>query len=404
MKKTIVITGMGTINSLGLNVPQTLEAMREGHCGISQMNIKDIDKLAIKIGAQIHAYDPNHYFSKRHQDIYDRFTQFQLLSANEAILESGLEIDGEVSFRTGISLGTAGGGVETWDESYRMLYTGGRARVPPFIIPRLMPNSAASHISINHNIKGPSFTVSTACASSNHAMVQAYMALQSGIADVMITGGSESMLHYGGIKSWEGMRVMSNDTCRPFSKNRSGLVHGEGAAAFVFETYEHARDRGANIIAEVLGGSMTADSSDIVMLTTEGTSRALQECIKNCKINKEQVGYINAHGTGTIPNDKKECEIISNVFGDHANKLMVSSTKAMHGHVIGGTSAIELLACISAVRDNVIIPTINYDFPDPECPLDIVPNDARQAKVDVAFNNAFAFGGLNSVLAIRRAP
>ena len=227
--------------------------------------------------------------------------------------------------------------------------------------------------------------------------------IRSGMSQVMITGGSESMLCFGGVKAWEGLRVMSKDACRPFSANRNGMVQGEGAAIFVFEEYDHARARGAEILAEVVGFAMSSDAADIVMPSKQGAARAIAGALNDGKISADEVGYVNAHGTGTAANDKTECAAVADVFGAHADKLMMSSTKSMHGHLIGGTGAVELLACIMALKDGVIAPTIGYEEPDPECALDVVPNEAREAKVEVALSNAFAFGGLNAVLALRRA-
>jgi nodulation protein E len=256
---------------------------------------------------------------------------------------------------------------------------------------------------MEYNLKGPSFTVSTACASSNHAMGQAFHMVRSGMCRAMVTGGSESMLCFGGIKAWEGLRVMSKDACRPFSLTRNGMVQGEGAAVFVFEEYEHAARRGAEILAEVVGFAMTSDAGDIVMPSQQGAARAIAGALKDAGLNPEDIGYINAHGTGTAANDRTECAALADVFGHHADSLMISSTKSMHGHLIGGTGAVELLACIMALRDGIIAPTIGYEEPDPECALDVVPNVAREARVTAVLSNAFAFGGLNAVLALRQA-
>ncbi|MEM6374575.1 MAG: beta-ketoacyl-[acyl-carrier-protein] synthase family protein, partial [Pseudomonadota bacterium] len=231
---------------------------------------------------------------------------------------------------------------------------------------------------------------------------QALQMVRTGMAPAMVTGGSESMLCFGGVKAWEGLRVMSKDVCRPFSANRNGMVQGEGAGVFVFEEYEHARARNADILCEVIGFAMSSDASDIVMPSKNGAARAMAGALQDAQVNAEQVGYINAHGTGTAANDKTECAAVADVFGPHADKLMISSTKSMHGHLIGGTGAVELLACIMALRDGVIAPTIGYEEPDPECALDVVPNEARDAEVDVVLSNAFAFGGMNAVLALRR--
>ena len=341
-------------------------------------------------------------FNRQQLSLYDRFTQFTLLAAKEALSQSGLVFAGALAAKSGVVFGTAGGGVSTWDDNYRAVYEDGKNRVHPFVVPKLMNNAAASHISMEYNLKGPSFTVSTACASSNHAMAQAFQFVRSGMSTAMVTGGSESMLCFGGVKAWEGLRVMSKDACRPFSANRNGMVQGEGAAVFVFEEYEHARARGADIQAEVIGFSMSSDASDIVLPSKQGAARAISGALKDAKLNAEDVSYINAHGTGTTANDKTECAAVADVFGTHADNLMISSTKSMHGHLIGGTGAVELLACIMAVRDGIVAPTIGYDEPDPECALDVVPNEAREAKVDVALSNAFSFGGLNAVIALRK--
>ncbi len=399
--KRVVITGAGTINALGHNVPQTLEAMREGRCGIGPLDFRDVDRLAIKIGGQVRDFNADSEFNRQQMSLYDRFTQFTLRAAKEAIGQSGLTFTGDLAATSGVVLGTAGGGVSTWDDNYRAVYEEGKNRVHPFVVPKLMNNAAASHVSMEFNLKGPSFTVSTACASSNHAMAQAFAMVRSGMSTAMITGGSESMLCFGGVKAWEGLRVMSKDACRPFSANRNGMVQGEGAAIFVFEEYEHARARGAEIMAEVSGFAMTSDAADIVMPSKQGAGRAIAGALKDARINPEEVGYINAHGTGTAANDKTECAAVADVFGRYADDLMISSTKSMHGHLIGGTGAVELLAVIMALRDGVIAPTIGYEEPDPECALDVVPNTAREAQVDVALSNAFALGGLNAVMALR---
>ena len=400
--KRVVITGAGTINALGHTVPETLAAMREGRCGIGPLEFRDVDRLSIKIGGQVRNYEPEGRFNRQQLALYDRFTQFTLIAAREAISQSGLVFSGDLAARAGVVLGNSGGGMTTLDDNYRTVYEDGKNRVHPFVVPKLMNNAAASHVSMEFNLKGPSFTVSTACASSNHAMAQAFQMVHGGMTPVMVTGGSESMLCFGGVKAWEGLRVMSRDACRPFSGNRNGMVQGEGAGIFVFEEYEHARARGAEIMAEVAGYAMSSDAADIVMPSKQGAARAIKGALADARMNTTDVGYINAHGTGTAANDKTESAAVADVFGAHADRLMISSTKSMHGHLIGGTGAVELLACIMAVRDGVIAPTIGYEEPDPECALDVVPNTAREAKVDVALSNAFAFGGLNAVLALRK--
>jgi len=400
--RRVAITGGGTINSLGSDVPSTLEAMREGRCGIGPLEIRDAERLSVQIGGQVKNYDENSHFNRQQIALYDRFTQFTLLAAKEAVGQSGLSFSGELADRSGVVLGTSGGGLTTQDENYRVVYEEGKNRVHPFIVPKLMNNAAASHVSMEYNLRGPSFTVATACASSNHAMGQAFSMIRSGLADVMVTGGSESMLVFGGVKAWEGLRVMSRDACRPFSANRNGMVQGEGAGVFVFEEFDHAKARGADILAEVVGFSMTSDASDIVMPSKQGAARAIAGALKDAELSPDAVGYINAHGTGTAANDKTECAAVAQVFGPHADQLLISSTKSMHGHLIGGTGAVELLACLMALRDGVIAPTIGYEEPDPECALDVVPNEAREVKVGAVLSNAFAFGGLNAVIALKK--
>ena len=400
----VVITGAGTVNALAMDVAGTLAAFREGRCGISALDLRDIDRLSVRIGGQVHGWAPESHFNRQELVLFDRFTQFAMVSARQAVAQSGLSFEGDIGIDAGVIFGTAGGGLNTWDDSFRAVYAEGKNRVHPFVVPKLMHSAAASHISIAFNLMGPSFTVSTACASSNHAMGLAFQMIRAGSAKVMLTGGADAMLSFGGIKAWEGLRIMSNDACRPFSRNRDGMVQGEGAAVFVFEDYHHAKARGAVILAEVLGFSMTSDASDIVLPSRKGAARAISGALKDARLNAGDVGYINAHGTGTTANDKIECAAVSDVFGADARGLMMSSTKSMHGHVIGGTGAVELLACIMALRDGVIAPTIGYQVPDPDCAFDVVPNIARQASVTACLSNAFAFGGQNAVLALGRAP
>lgn len=401
--RRVVVTGQGAICALGRSAAETTRAMAEGVCGIGPIDLRDVERLAIQIGGQVKGYDPEAAFNRQQIALYDRFTQFTLLAAREAVAQSGLTFAGELAGETGVVLGTAAGGMETWDDNFRSVYEEGKNRVHPFVVPKLMNNAAASHLSMEYNLRGPSYTVATACASSNHAMGQAFHLIRSGAARAVVTGGSEAMLTFGGIKAWEGLRVMSRDACRPFSANRNGMVQGEGAAIFVFEEREHAVARGAEILAEVIGFAMTSDASDIVMPSMKGAARTMQLALRDAGVAPDAVGYINAHGTGTAANDKTECAAVADAFGAHADRLMISSTKSMHGHLIGGTGAVELLACILALREGVIAPTAGYEEPDPECALDVVPNVAREAEVDVAMSNAFAFGGFNAVLVLRRA-
>lgn len=401
--RRVAITGAGTINALAHDVAGTYAAFREARSGIGPLEFHDVDRLAVRIGAQVRGLAPEAHFDRQALGLYDRFTQFAMIAARQAVAQSGLEFEGELGAQSGVVLGTAGGGVGTADDTYRAVYAEGKNRVHPFVVPRLMHNAAASHISMKWRLRGPVFTVSTACASSNHAMGLAFQMVRAGAAPVMVTGGSEAMLGFGGVKAWEGLRVLSQDACRPFSANRNGMVLGEGAAVFVFEDWDQAVARGADILAEVAGFAMTSDAADIILPSRQGAERAIAGALRDAGLNPQDVGYINAHGTGTAANDKTECAAVTQVFGPHAERLMISSTKSMHGHLIGGTGAVELLACILALRDGVIAPTIGYERPDPDCALDVVANVARTARVEAVLSNAFAFGGLNAVLALKRA-
>ena len=400
--KRVVITGAGTINALAHDVAKTFAAFKEGTCGISGLIIPGKERLSIQIGAQIKNWDAARHFSRPQLSLLDDFSQFALVAARQAVTQSGLNFNSDIGLETCVILGTAVGGVSTWDESYKQVYAEGKNRVHPFVVPKLMNNAAVSHISIEYGIFGPSFSVSTACASSNHAMGLAFQMIRGGGAKVVLTGGSEALICFGGLKAWEGLRIMSNIACRPFSLGRDGMVLGEGAAIFVFEEYDHAVARGAQILAEIIGCAMTSDASDIVRPSQTGAARAMSGAMRDARINPSDVSYINAHGTGTTANDKIECAAIHEVFGHYTKDLMVSSTKSMHGHVIGGTGAIELLACLMALREGVVAPTIGYQHADPDCPLDVVPNIARDAPIDICLSNAFAFGGTNAVLALRR--
>lgn len=400
--RRVVITGQGAITALGHNAHQTLEAIREGICGVGELTFQDSERLSVRIGAQVKEFDPADHFNRQEIAFYDPFTQFALLAGKEAVAASGIVFEGALAERAGVILGTAGGGLQTQDQSYRAVYAEGKNRVHPFTVPRLMNNAAASHLSMRHGIRGPVYSVSSACASANHAMGQAFHMIRGGSCDAVLTGGSDSMLCFGGIKAWEGLKVLSTEACRPFCATRSGMVQGEGAAVFVFEDYEHATARGADILAEVVGFSMTSDAADIVLPAQDGAERAMRAALRDARLSPDDIDYLNAHGTGTRANDKSESAAINAVFGDHTRHLSVSSTKATHGHVMGGTGAVELLAVIMALRTGVIAPTIGFRQADPECAINLVANDAQEKPVKAALSNAFAFGGLNAVIALKR--
>lgn len=394
---------MGAVTALGLSAPATMAAMREGVCAIGRLDFEDSGRLDHPFGARIRDYQAAAHFTERELALLDPFAQFAILAAREAMAQSGLVVGEALGRDCAVIMGSAGGGLQTQDASYRAVYQAGRNRVHPMVVPRLMHSAAASHLSMRHGLTGPVYSVASACAASNHAMGQAFHLIRSGGATAALTGGSESMLSFGGLKAWEGMRVMSRGTCRPFCATRDGLIQGEGAAVFVFEERRHAQARGANILAEVIGFAMNSDAGDIVRPSVDGAARAMAAALRDARTDPGEIGYINAHGTGTRVNDAVETAAIRRVLGPHADHVPVSSTKAMHGHLIGGTGAVELLACIMALREGVIAPTANHVQADPDCNLDVVPNLAREARVKVAMSNAFAFGGLNAVLVLGRA-
>lgn len=401
MVRRVAITGAGTVNPLARDVPGTFAAFQAGKVAIGPMDFLDIERLSVRIGAQIHNWDGEARFSRQEVALFDRAVQFAVDSARQAVAQSGLTLTDSEALRAGVVMGTGGGGNTTTDAAYRAVYAEGKNRVHPFTVPRLMHNAASAHLAMRHGLKGPSFTVSTACASSNHAMGLAFQMVRSGACDVMLTGGSEATLCFGGIKAWEGLRVMSPDGCRPFCATRNGMVQGEGAAVFVFEDWDRATRRGAPILAEVAGFAMTSDASDIVQPDPDGAVRAMRGALADAGLGAQAVGYINAHGTGTAVNDRSEVQAIRGVFGDAPPP--VSSTKSMHGHLLGAAGAVELLACLMALGEGVIAPTAGWRSPDPACAIDVVPNEARRARVDAALSNAFAFGGMNACLALRRA-
>ena len=404
MTNRVVITGMGGVSSIGMSVSEIYNSMKEGKSGIGMLDIPDLARLKVKNGGQIKSFDANNHFEQKKIARMDRFSQFALLAADEAIMSSGLKNSQETwSENAGIILGSSIGGIETINNSYKQVFEEGHNRLHPLTIPKIMNNSATSLISIEYRIQGPSFTVSSACSSANHAMGLAYETIKTRKSNIMITGGSESFLSFGGIKPWESLRVLSHDKCRPFSKGRDGLVLGEGAGIFVFESLDSAKKRKAEIVAEIIGFSMSSDASDLNKPNNIGPEKALEGVLKDGMINKTDVGYINAHGTGTILNDKMESKAIKKVFGPYSKSLKVSSTKALHGHLIGATAAIELFACTLAINEKVIPPTINYLGLDPDCNLDVVPNCSQELKkVGVVLNNSFAFGGMNAILALKK--
>lgn len=402
LSNRVVVTGAGVVSPLGKNLTDFSAALQEGRSAIGPITVMPTDGLITRIAAEVRDFSPAAYFSEKQLPLLDRCAQFALVAAREAISKSGLDFRDGLGQRTAAIIGAGVGGMNTLDESFHRVYAEGAKRVHPFTVPKLMISAAMSHITMQHGITGPSFTVASACASANHAIGVAFHMVRSGSVDVAVTGGTEAALTFGTIKAWEALRVMAPETCRPFSRNRCGMVLGEGAAIFVLENRAKAEARGAEILAEIVGFGMSSDASDIVLPSAAGAASAMRICLADAELTAEDVDYINAHGTGTAANDVTETKAIHMVFGDHAHKLAVSSTKSMHGHALGGSGAIELAATIAAMRGGFNPPTANFTEADPECDLDYVPNQARAAQINVAISNSFAFGGHNAVLAVRR--
>jgi nodulation protein E len=406
--RRVVITGLGVFSSCGTDVEAFFSNLSRGQSGIRRIQQFDPSQLSVQIAAEVPDYQPADYFPQKRLDILDRFAQFALLSARQAMQSSGLEVREEERPRFGAVIGSGMGGAQGLDEGYLNLYARQATRLHPFTIPKIMHNAPVSHICMEHSAQGPSFATATACSSSGHAIGEAFRLIKFGLADIMLAGGTDAPITYGMMRSWESVRVLANGngepnrSCRPFSADREGMVIGEGAAALVLEELERARRRSAPILAELCGFGMTADAGHITQPTVEGPARAIRAALEEAAVNADEVDYINAHGTGTRLNDPTETVIIKNVFGENARRIPVSSTKSMHGHVMGATGAVELVATVLAVQRGVIPPTANYTTPDPECDLDYVPNQARTQPVRIALSNSFAFGGLNAVLLVRR--
>jgi nodulation protein E len=399
----VVVTGLGTFAALGKSTAEFGSALKAGRPVIGPLTTIRTEGLIYTIGAEVRDFDPTQHFDAAKIALMDRFTLFGMMAAREAIADSGIEFrNSGLGARTAAIVGSGVGGQTTLDENYYKIYAQGQKRLHPFTIPKLMINAPVSHITMENGITGPSFTIASACSSSNHAIGVAYHMVRSGAVDAAVTGGTEATIAPGTMKGWEALRVMAPDTCRPFSKDRKGMVLGEGAAILVIESLEHARKRGAKIHAEIAGFGMTSDAGDIVLPAASGCASAMTTCFADGKINPKEIGYVNAHGTGTTANDVTETKAIHLAFGEHAKKLAVSSTKSMHGHALGGAGAIELAATILAIRDGFVPPTANFTEADPQCDLDYVPNEARAAQIEIAISNSFAFGGHNAVVAVRR--
>ena len=404
MQRRVAITGVGVIAAIGNNRHEFWDALRNGRAGIGPLQSIPAGQLRFPNAAEVHGYEPSAHFKERDLSLLDRFAQFGVIAAREAIQDAAVSWTPELRENTCIVTGSCVGGQTTEDKGFVDLYRNNSPRVNPFSIPRTMANAAASRISLEFGIVGPTYTISTACSSSNHAIGQAFWMIRNGVADLAVTGGSEAIFSFGFLKAWEAMRVVSPDTCRPFSKDRHGLILGEGGAMLVLEPWNTAVARGVHIYAELIGFGMSSDAFHITQPSSEGAARAIRAALRDADTKPEAIGYINAHGTATQANDPTETTAIRNVFGPHADRLAVSSTKSMHGHALGAAGALEGVACALTLAHGILPPTANFTEPDPACDLDVIPNLARPAQVEYALSNSFAFGGLNAVLAFRRGP
>jgi len=397
----VAITGIGVVSAIGANRREFWESLAEGRSGIGEFEQPEYGPIRFKNAAAVKNYQPETHFPDKNVAFMDRFAQFSVIAAREAVAQAGVEWSDDLRERTAIITGSCIGGRIAEETGYWNLFHLNKNRVHPLTIPLGMANSGASQISMEYGVHGPTFTFSTACSSSSHALGHAFWMVRSGAAPMAISGGADAPIYFGNLKAWEAMRVVSPDTCRPFSKDRQGMILGEGAAMLVLEPLEAALARGAKPIAEIVGFGMSSDASHITQPLAEGAARAIRGALRDAGLAPEQVGYINAHGTGTEANDRMEAAAIRIVFGGHADRLPISSTKSMHGHTLGAAGAIEASAAALTLREGILPPTANFTVADPECDLDVVPNQARKASVEFALSSSFAFGGLNAVLALR---
>jgi 3-oxoacyl-[acyl-carrier-protein] synthase II len=407
--RRVVITGMGAVTPVGNSVDKSWTNIVEGVSGVGPVTLFETKDLLVQIACEVKGFDPEDYMEKREARRIDRFQQFGIAAAEQAIDQAGLEVKPEEASRASVIISSAVGGMISVEEAMIVFLEQGPRRVTPFIIPKFMSNGTAGLVSIRNGIKGPTFSLASACASGSDAIGQAAAMIRSGVIDVAVAGGSDATISRIGLSGFDRLKAMSrhnedySDTPAPFDKNRDGLVMGEGAAAVVLEDLDRARDRGAEILGELVGYSSTSDSFHITAPAEDGAggAAAMVNAIEMAGVAPDQVDYISAHGTATPLNDLSETRAIKAAFGEAAYDIPISSTKSMTGHMMGATGALEAIFCMLAIRDDIIPPTIHYRTPDPECDLDYVPNEARQGKVDVAISNAFGFGGHNAVLAFQ---
>lgn len=403
MMRRVAITGMGAVSALGHTVEAHLQGLKAGRSAIGPLASLPTDNLKAKIGGEVRDFDPAAHFPPRDLNLMDRHAVLAVLAGREAMAQAGDALAGLAPERAGVIYGAAVGQLSV-EDGYRRIYGTPPERPHPFTVPRVMPSAAASHLSMAFRVLGPGFSVASACASASHAIGLAYQMVRAGMIDVALTGGAESPFAFGVLKSWEVMRVLSTDTCRPFSRDRSGLVLGEGAGVLVLEDMGRARARGARILGEIVGFGMSSDGADITAPDVESCARAIAMAMKDAMLDPGAVDYVNAHGTATQLNDRTETAALRKVLGARLDAVPVSSSKSFYGHCLGASGALGLIVTALALREGFLPPTVNFREPDPDCAIDCVPNAARPASIGTALVNAFAFGGLNAVLAVKAAP
>lgn len=405
MKKRVVVTGLGMLTPVGLSLEESWKSFCEGKSGVGEITAFDASDFPCRVGAEVKGFDPLKYIGKKDLKKMDTFIQFAIAASDMAIEDSGLEVEKEDPLRIGVIVGAGLGGLPHIAKNHKAMLNKGHKRISPFFIPMVLINLAPGQISMRHGFQGPNYSVVSACASGNHSIGSAFRAIQYGDADVMITGGAESVMVPMAVGGFCQMKALSTSynsephrASRPFDKNRDGFVMGEGAGILVLEELEHAKARNARIYAEMVGFGASGDAYHISMPDPDkvGITRCMQAAVDDASLNSSEVDYVNAHGTSTFFNDRFETEAIKMVFGDHAKKLLVSSTKSMTGHLFGGAGGVEAGVCVKAIETGIVPPTINYEEPDPECDLDYVPNQARDVKIKVAISNSFGFGGTNA--------
>jgi len=407
--RRVVVTGMGAVTPIGNDVPSFWEALKEGRCGIGPFQDRDAeagfaDELQIRIAGQVKGFDPKARLASRLLQMADPYSQFAASAADEAFAQSGLEVTAEAAYRTACIIGSGAGGLATIEHAYRDLYIHKKRSANPFTLLKFIGSSAAAHVGMARGIKGPTFGTVSACATATHAIGLLFQFIRNGLVDSGVAGGSEAALSFGSMKAWQAMRVLSPQGCFPFSRRRNGTVLAEGAGVLVMEELEHARARGARVLAEVKGFGMASDAKDMVNPDIDGPKEAMRLALADAGLAPADIDYLNAHGTATTLNDLNETRAIRAVFANAAGKLAVSSTKSMTGHMLGAGGGVEAIACIKAIEDGFAPATLGLTEPDPDCDLDYVPNVGRRKAIGHAMSNSFAFGGLNAVLVFGPAP